>query len=142
MIIKDILVGEDIRQEVGSKISLMGLFGGDINIEIPANAPKDIPAGIMLAILITIENTNRIKMSKDYSVMVSVSLENNSVVNIKAQIESESNDRRILLPIPKIKIPIFVSGRNALLIKAQIFKAESIIAEESTTIDINLNRHS
>lgn len=140
MIVKNILIGEDIRLELGNKISLMGIFGGSLNLEIPAGAPKEMPAALTLAVLISIDNTDANNNPKDFIVQVTIKIGENTFANIKAKIESTGVgvDRIIHLPIPNLQIPVVENV--ALTIHAAVLKNDTIVSEISTVLDINLNR--
>jgi hypothetical protein len=139
MIVKNILIGEDIRQEVGNKLSLMGILSGSLNLEIPAEAPKDIPALITLAFLVSVENTDMQSNPKDFSVHIMISIGDETKANINARIESSGVDRIIHLPIPRFEFPII--NNCTLIVRASVLKGDSVVSESSTVLDINLHRH-
>lgn len=139
MLVKNILIGEDIRQEVGNKLSLMGIVGSSINIEIEKNVPKEKPVQVSLAFLISIENSDKANDPKDFEIHSAMSLGENKLLDIKAKIESTGDDRVYHLPVPRIGIG--VSETSELLIHVQIFKNGTLISEDKAGLTINLIRN-
>lgn len=138
MIIKNILIGEDLRQEIGNKFSLMGIFGGSINLNIPKVVPHETPAAVSLAFLISIANNDPKCSLKDFSAQVTISIEENTFANVKANFESEEVDHIIHLPISRMLIP--VQDKCVLKVHAQIFKNGGLISEDSIILKINVDR--
>lgn len=137
MIIKNIVIGEDIRQELGNKLSLMGIVGDSINIDIPKEAPKDAKIQVTLAALVTIEN-ELFKQINDFDIQVSMSLEDNQFARMAAKIGAEGNPRVLHVPVPKFGFPLTESV--VLTINATILKAGAIISESSYALNVNINR--
>lgn len=138
MLIKNILVGEDIRHEVGNKISLMGIFGNSINIGIPADAPKDIKVGISLAVLLTIENSEDQQSGSSFTIDISVLTSGNTVATLKAQIQASADDRIIHVPFPKFNIVNTKSSE--VTISARIVENNTLISEKSIKLNVNITR--
>jgi hypothetical protein len=141
MIVKNILICEDIRQEVGNKLSLMGvLLGSAISIDIPSGMPKDNIIVISLACLISMENSNQGNELKDFKVQISMFLGDNKIGNMTAKNMSTGKqiDRISHIPVPKFEFGI-KRGVTKLSIHAQIIKNETILSESSATLDIILN---
>ena len=139
MIVKNILIGEDIRQEVGNKLSLMGIFGSALNIDVQANMPKDVPVGVSLACLISIENTNPANDPKDFNVQISLSIGENKLVSMAAKSESTGIDRIFHLPVPRFELGVTETTR--LSVHVQIMKNDTLVSENSVVLDVNLNRN-
>jgi hypothetical protein len=141
MIVKNILICEDIRQEVGNKLSLMGVLGGSINIDTPPNIPKEASITLSLACLISIENTNPENDAKDFNVHISMSIGDNKLGHMTARIQSTGIiDRISHLPVPKFEFGIKETTR--LSVRAHIMKNETSISENTAILDINLNKNS
>ena len=143
MIVKNILICEDIRQEVGNKFSLMGVLGSAIHIDVPPGMPKDNIIVISLACLISMENSNQENDPKDFNVQISMSLADKKFGNMTAKIMSTGKqiDRISHLPVPKFEFGI-KDGATTLSVHAQIIKNETVISESFATLDINLNGQS
>lgn len=137
MIIKNIIVGEDIRQEIGNKLSLMGILGEAINIDLPHDAPKDIPVPIILASLITIEN-DRANVPNDFAMLVTMSLGESQIAKMEARVGANGSPRILHIPVPKFEFSLTESA--ALTIKAQITKDNEVISENSYILNVTINR--
>jgi len=138
MLVKNILIGEDIRREEGNKLSLMGIFSSSINIEVQPDVPKETPVGVSLAFLICIENSDTSNNLKNYEIRTSMFLADKKFISLNAKIESTENDRLYLLPISKVEVPIFEATQ--LLVHVQIFKKEILVSEDKAVLVINMNR--
>ena len=137
MIVKSILIGEDIRQELGNKISLMGIFGGSLNINVPPQVPKEATVLVQLAFLVIIENTEPGNNANYFSINVSISLDGTIISDLKVKIDSIVVDQIVLLPIPRTNIPITKS--SLLSVYAQIFKGETLHSESTATLNLNFD---
>lgn len=138
MKVKNILIGDDIRQEVGNKISMMGIFGSSLTVQALPTIPEGGPIGIQLSFLITIENSDKASDPKDFDVKTSISLGEQKLLNISARIESQEDERIFHLPIPKVGINLQES--IPLSIAVQILKEGALISEDTTVLDIILMR--
>lgn len=139
MIVKNILICEDIRREVGNKLSLMGILGGSLNIDIQPDAPKEMLVAVSLAFLVCIENTNPANDPKNFNVKMTMSNGDIKLADMTARIESTGADRIIHLPVPRVE---FGFQENAKLsIHAQIMENDTLVSEHTAILDINLNRN-
>lgn len=141
MIVKNILICEDIRQEVGNKLSLMGLLGSSINIDIEQNIPKEASVMLSLACLVSIENNNPENDAKDFNVQISMSLGDIKFADMAARIKSTGKmDRIAHLPVPRFEFGI--NETTKLSIHAQIMKNDTPVSEGTAILDINLTKKS
>jgi hypothetical protein len=140
MIVRNILIGEDVRHEVGNKLSLMGILGSSLNVEIQANAPKEAPVAISLACLISIENTNPENDPKDFNVQISMTIGENKLLNMTGKIKSTGIDRIFHLPVPRFELGFTENTR--LFVHVQVMKDDILTAENTAILDINLIRDS
>lgn len=138
MIIKNILIGEDIRQEIGNKLSLMGIVGSSIDIDI-RNKPKEMPAAVSFACLISIENTNSENDPKDFKVLVSLSIGETKLGDMTARIESSGMERFFHIPVPRFQVVVTESAR--LSVHVSIKKNDILVTEAATTLNINLKKN-
>lgn len=137
MIIKNIIVGEDIRQELGNKLSLMGILGDSINIDIPQDAPKDMQIPVILSSLITIEN-DLSEQTNDFSIEVAMLLGENQFAKMAARIGADGNPKIFHIPVPKFEFAVTES--TILTINSKILKDNEPISEGSYALNININR--
>lgn len=138
MIVKNILVGEDIRHELGNKLSLMGIFGGSLNADIPKEAPKEAEVRIPFAFLITIENTDPANDPKDFKVNINILVGANKLASMAAQIESGGKDRVMHLPVPKLEIGFKETTKVS--VQVEIIKNGNKVSDSTAVLDININR--
>lgn len=137
MIIKNIIIAEDIRQEIGNKLSLMGIVGESINIDIPNDAPKDLQIPVILASLVTIENNEAIT-TDGISMNVTMSLDEKQFAKMAATIGANGKPRILHLPVPKFEFT--VTNSAVLTINAKILNGDVVISEESCTLGVTINR--
>lgn len=139
MKIRNIIICEDIRQEVGNKISLMGILGSFINMDIQPNFPENANVMMSLACLVCIENTNPANDTKDFNVQVTMSIEESEFAKLNARIHSTGEDNRnIYLPVPKFEFGVKESTKFS--INAKIMKNNDIVSEDNAVLDIKLNK--
>ena len=138
MIIKNIIVGEDIRQELGNKLSLMGILGDAINIDIPSDAPKDAPVQVILSSLITIEN-DRSELINEFVIEVTMLLGENQFAKMAAKIGADGNPKILHVPVPRFE---FATNESVILtINAKILKDNKPATESSYVLNVNINRN-
>ncbi|ABQ27513.1 hypothetical protein [Geotalea uraniireducens] len=138
MIIKNIIIGEDIRQEIGNKLSLMGIVGDSINIGIPHDAPQDMQIPVMLASLITIED-NITKDTNDFAMQVTMSLGENQFAKMAAMIGANGRPRIFHIPVPKFQFTL--AETSVLTVNAKITKNDEVVSEGSYILDVIINRN-
>lgn len=139
MKVKNIIIGEDIRHEVGNKVSMMGILGSSINIEIRPDAPKNIPIKIAFAFLISIENSNTANDPKDFDLNASMFLGKNKLLNMNANIQCAGNDRVYHVPIPRLEMEVIET--TDFLVHVQILKNGTLVSEEKAWLSINITRN-
>ncbi len=138
MIIKSVIFCDDIRQEIGNKISAMGIFGDDLNFEVPADAPTDIPLPVSLGFILILERTDIKNDLKDFDVNISVVIENKEFAKIGVKIETIGSGKTIHLPVPRFTFP--VSKSTTFVTNTQILEKGLLVTESSATLNINMNR--
>lgn len=138
MIIKNIMIGEDIRQELGNKLSLMGIIGESINIDLPHDAPSDTQVQVILASLITIEN-DLSKQLSDFSIEVIMLLGENQFAKMASKIGINGNPRIMHIPVPKFEFA--VAEPSVLTINAKISKDDELMSESSYSLNVVINRN-
>jgi len=139
MIVKNILIGEDIRQEIGNKLSLMGIIGDSLNIDLPPDTQNKLPVSVVLAALVSIENDDSVNNSSDFNLSVTMHIDENEFAKMNAHVGSVNSTRIFHLPVPKFAFQLDESAK--LTIKVQITKKEKVIADYSSILNINLNRN-
>jgi hypothetical protein len=139
MIVKNILICEDIRAEVGNKLSIMGLFGDSINIEIPDKQPAGMQATIILAALVTLENTDPKNDLRDFKVSITISLENDLLCKMMGEVASQEDSKILHLPVPKFSVQLAESKR--LIVKVQLLKKDAVTFESDSVFNVNVTKH-
>ena len=138
MKVKNILICEDIRIEIGNKLSAMGIFGDTLNIEIPEQQVAGPQAAVILAALITIENIDPKADPKDYSIIVTIALGKNNIGKMIAKGASAGNDKILHLAVPKFSVPLIDSDK--LFINVQLTKKDKVKNEYKATLNINVTK--
>ncbi len=134
MRIKNITFCDDIRREVGDKISVMGMLGNSVNINLPAGAPEKFP--FQLSFLVTLENESQ----KYKEIVLSAELLANKeqVAQVNAHIELRGEDSIFHVPFPKFGTE--VSESMDITMKAKVLADEALVTEDEATIHVQVNR--
>ena len=138
MKVNNVLICEDIRMEVGNKLSAMGIFGDTLNIDIPEIAATEPQAAVILAALITIEKIDSKTDPKDYSIIVSIALGKNIIGKMIAKGASAGNGKILHLTVPKFSVPLLDSDK--LFINVQLTKKEKVTNEYKAILNINVTK--
>lgn len=138
MIIKNIIICEDIRPEVGNKISAMGILGSTLNLERLSHAPKEPTENVSLAFLISFFEDDTASDPSDLSVKISISLGEKILVNLTARIQSRGEGGVSHLPIPKFTFGVTANAR--LSVHAQVMKKDTLVSEDTCILDIRLRK--
>lgn len=139
MKIRNIIICEDIRKEEGNKLSLMGILGSSINMDIHPKLPEDTDVRIPLACLVCIENTNPTNDIKNFNVQMTMSLGESEIAKLNARIhDAKEGNRNVYLPVPKFEFGVKKS--TTLSINAKIMKNNTIVSEYTAVLDIKLNK--
>jgi len=139
MLVKNILLCEDIRQELGNKFSLMGVVGSSINIDCPPGLPKDVSVPISIAFMISIENTDINNDPRGFVINTTMFLEENKLADMSAKVESLGDDTVYNIPFPKIGISVTKTSKFS--VHVQILRDSTLISEGKATLGINVIRH-
>lgn len=138
MIIKNILIGEDIRQELGNKLSIMGIFGSSINIEVPPNVSEEPNVKLTLACLISIERTDLSSDPSDFKILIEMLVGDKKLGTMTANIEAIDLNRIFHIPTPRIEFAVTASTK--LTVNVQAIKNDTLVSENTATMDINVKR--
>lgn len=138
MKVRNILIGEDIRQEVGNKFSLMGILGDSISIDFHQSMPKEAPVSLSLACLISIENTDPANDPKDFDIKIAISVGEKLMANMVARVESTGTNKIFHLPVPRFELGILETSK--LTVHAQVFKNDTMVSENAAFVEVTLNR--
>jgi hypothetical protein len=137
MKIKNIIICEDIRQELGNKLSLMGVLGSSINIDTQPNMPKEASIVVPLACLVSIENADPTNDANDFNVQITMYIGDKKIGNMASRIMSTGTiDRMFHLPVPRFELGI--NETTKLSIHAQIMKNGASMSEDTAILDINI----
>lgn len=135
MIIKYIIFGEDVRHEVGNKLSLMGIVGSSVDIDLK-KIPKGLDPGMSLACIICVESINHDNDPKEFTLIVSISIGDAKIGEMAGRIQASGVGRIFHLPVPRIQVSVKES--TILSVYAKIEKNDILITEHTASLDINL----
>ena len=137
MIIKNILIGEDIRNETGNKLSLMGIFGSGVTIDMMPDHPEDAALALSLAGLVTLESSESVG-NQEFSVLVEMKIGGEPIGHIKGTIRDADTARIFNLPVPRFEIRIQESVSFTMC--AQVIQNNITVSEGEATLDITINK--
>lgn len=127
----DFIVCDDIRRELGDKLSFMGVFGDSIKLQIPKGAPRPVSFRIAMYLRILIEDGDSIPDGFKATVHV----DNKEFAKIEGNIGVSGGNPKILgfvLPITALQ----VADDTTLSFEANFFVAGKSIMEVSLPYDI------
>lgn len=140
MKVKSIIICEDIRKEVGNKISVMGLLGSELNVDMQSTPPSEAPVTVPLAALISIEHVNKKNDSQDFHVIISIYIGEHKIAKMTARLEPTGTGKISHIPVPRFEIG--VTDTTKVSIHVQVMEKDTLLSEDTAIIDINLNRNS
>jgi hypothetical protein len=136
MIVKNIIICDDIRFENGNKLSAMGLYGSSLNLNVPPNLKKETAMPLYLALLITLQRQSNEDELREFSVNITISLGDVHFAGMAAKAEIANNDLILHIPVPRFALPVHQT--TTLRAHVQIKKGDRVISEDSGLLAINL----
>jgi hypothetical protein len=137
MVIKYIIFGDDVRHEVGNKLSLMGIVGSSVDID-SKKIPKGKDAGMFFACILCVENINHDNDPEEFTLTVSISMGDAKVGEMVGRIQASGVGREFYLPVPRFQLSVKES--TILSVYAKIEKDAVLIAEHIASLNVNLKR--
>jgi hypothetical protein len=95
MIISDCIFCDDIRQEIGSKISLMGIFGNNVTVTVSADHEGDAPLKIAMLLRVLVEEGDTVP---DHFVL-SLAHEGVEVAKSESKLDDSIIPEMIVIPL-------------------------------------------
>lgn len=135
MRILNIIIAEDIRRELGNKLSLMGILGGRINLP---ESYKDANLHLPIAGLVSVETGHPENDHEDFNASIFVRLGDEKIGEINAKIESAGVGGVVHLPVRRFQIPAVEN--TDLVICVKITKSNEIIDTMERSLDIVFTR--
>ncbi len=115
MKLTDFILCDDIRQERGDKLSLMGVFTDNITLQVPTHTPRPFGFKLMAFFRVLIEAADQ-TMPDQFRVSVKGSANEN--VTIEGGINITGRIRMLQLPLPLV--PLAVQGDTTLSFEIQL----------------------
>jgi len=138
MIVKHIIVGEDIRGEVGNKLSLMGILGDTLTINLDSPPPHDSMGTIVsLALLVILERTADDADQEEVKVQVAAIMGDIHLINLVAKLPLANIGKMMHLPVNRFDIAVATSSQ--VVINAQIFQNGVLSSKATSRLNININ---
>ena len=126
----DYIIAEDIRFEIGNKLSVMGVLSDEIKLNLPDNTQWPIPFRFGIFIRLEIEASdeipNRFVLKVDHN--------GNSIAQMNGSIEVEASVRTISLPL--VIHPFPLPGYGAIRFDFEIYNNENLLKSEIQEIKI------
>lgn len=130
MKITEFIVCDDIRGEMGSKFSLMGIYANDIKF---SNVPDEgWPIPFKLACFIRLENSSK---PQEYNFELKVMLDGTELA--KASSEAPSTEMLSVLSLPIVFPLVNIPGTGDLSLEFKLRAGKKVIIEESKVIKIS-----
>ncbi len=129
----DFIACDDIRQEVGGKLSFMGVFGDSIKLQIPKGAPRPVAFPLALYLRILVEENDSIP--DGFKAFVHV--DKKEVAKIEGNIKVSGDRPKILGFVLPLKM-LQVSGNATLSLTASFFAGGQLLMEISPSYDISI----
>ncbi|MCD6584815.1 MAG: hypothetical protein J7K96_03535 [Desulfobacteraceae bacterium] len=127
----DFIIAEDIRREMGNKVSVMGIFNDDITLNpIPPKWP--IPMHIGILIRIRVEDTDQ----KPDKFSIKISVDGNKVAHMDGEISSTEKIGLLALPLVIKTLPI--PGPGILQFDFSLLSGDEILLTEQNGITIKV----
>ena len=129
----DIIACDDIRSELGGKLSLMGVFGDSIKLQIPKGAPRPVALPLSLYLRILVEENDSIPDG----FKAVIHLDNKEFAKIEGSINVSGEIPKILGFVLPLKM-LQVSGDTTLSLTATFFAGGKKVMEVSPLYDISI----
>ena len=127
----DFIIAEDIRLEMGNKISVMGILGDNMTISpIPPAWPIPMRIGVFIRVLV--EDIDQIP--NKFS--IKISLGDDKIARMEGQIAS--TERIGLLTLPLAINPLPIPGPGLLELNFALLSGDEILLAEQSNITIEV----
>ena len=127
----DFIIAEDIRREIGNKVSVMGIFGEDIVL---SPSPTEWPIGLHIGIFIRVFIDVTDKIPKRF--LIKISLEGEKVAQFDGVITAENKIKNLILPLVANPLPIPKEGM--LKFNLQLLYEDEVLLEENNEIEVRV----
>lgn len=131
MQISDFLIADDVRFEVGGKVSIMGVYNEDITLQgVPA-----LPIPLKLGFYVRVKLDDE-EVPDEFS--LDVILNSNSIAGIKGKIQQVGTRKGdyIAIPLPANLFPIEAPGKMEFVL--QLYSHGQIVYKESRNLSLNI----
>ncbi len=121
----DFIVCDDVRHETGNKVSLMGIYQGDIIIQANGPVGKSIPMRLGIFVRLLVEEQEampdrfEITIRSDKKPLASMQGENANV------------EHKRLLQLAFVAHPLPIRGNTVLEVAASFYKGEELLLSQS-----------
>jgi hypothetical protein len=127
----DFIIADDVRQELGNKTSIMGVYGEEIILSPP---PPSWPIPLRIAVYIRVSPENADVMPDKFSLQISQS--GNKIAHMRGNIAVAEKGKSFVVPLVIFPLPIPGPG----LIQFDFvltFKDEKLV-ESSNTLNVKV----
>lgn len=127
----DFIIAEDIRREIGNKVSIMGIFSEKMTL---SPKPQSWPIPMRIGIFIRIHVEDKDKKPDKFSVKISIN--SNNVARMEGAISSTEKIRIIMLPL--VINPLPIAGVGLLQFNFSLFSGDEILLEAQNELNIEV----
>jgi hypothetical protein len=130
----DFLVADDIRQELGNKTSVMGIFNNAISLNVPTDFKWPFPLRLGLYIRILSDDTDEIPNR----FQLKISLDGKVIAEFKGNLKTKEQAKLITLQLSANPLPIPALG--VLNFQLELLKENVVISSFTNPFPINVSQ--
>jgi Family of unknown function (DUF6941) len=128
----DFIICDDIRRELGNKVSIMGIYTESINISVPSDTKW--PIAFRLGVYVRIE-FDKLDPAPDRFI-IKASQDDKHLAQLSGNIISPANQSSHTLAIPIVMNPLPLNGFGVVRLDVEIFKGSESLLAETHSIEV------
>lgn len=131
MRILDFIISDDVRQEIGNKISVMGIYTDDLILAAPPQK-WPVPFRIGVFVRVFIEETD----ISPNSFTLQITQEDKNVARMEGDIKVHEKSRYLTLPL--IIFPLPIPGPGVLQFELALLNNDQKLLEELNSVNVKV----
>ncbi len=121
----DFIFSDDIRHEIGGKVSIMGIYNDKLSFNLPNNVVWPFPFRLGIFIRVLVEDSDQ----KPNRFSIKLSHNGNDLAGIDGDVKS-SDGKLGTIVLPVVLNPLPLPGPGLLQANIKIFSNENILLDE------------